>query len=248
MKAIITDLDRTLMHTDKSISPYTEEILNRCRQKGILIMVATARPERDIKNRVGSINFDAMTVSNGARVICGHERREFGIPTYSAVRLLEFLRQQADLKVTLETGDVAYSNVTFEDYESTLSSDLISVAKSEGVLKLLVGIDTENTVEDVKKELTDDLYYTVANGHLMQIMSREATKWNGIKHMLSLYNISPEDAVYFGDDNDDIEPIKYCGIGVAVENAIPSVLNVADRIVDSNDRDGVAKFIEEILL
>ena len=66
--------------------------------------------------------------------------------------------------------------------------------------------------------------------------------------MLSHFNISPCDTVYFGDDNDDIEPIKNCGLGVAVSNAIPSVLDIADRIIDSNDMDGVAKFIEENIL
>ena len=35
---------------------------------------------------------------------------------------------------------------------------------------------------------------------------------------------------------------------MAVSNAIPSVLDVADRVIDSNDMDGVAKFIEENLL
>ena len=76
-------------------------------------------------------------------------------------------------------------------------------------------------------------------------MSNEATKWNGIKQMLSYFGVSPSEAVYFGDDNDDIEPIKNCGLGVAVSNAIPSVLDIGDRIIDSNDMDGVAKFIEE---
>ena len=66
-------------------------------------------------------------------------------------------------------------------------------------------------------------------------MSNEATKWNGIKQMLSHFGVSPSEAVYFGDDND-------------VSNAIPSVLDVADRVIDSNDMDGVAKFIEENLL
>ena len=69
-----------------------------------------------------------------------------------------------------------------------------------------------------------------------------------LKQMLSHFNISPCDDVYFGDDNDDIEPIKNCGLGVAVSNAIPSVLDVADRVIDSNDMDGVAKFIEENIL
>lgn len=66
--------------------------------------------------------------------------------------------------------------------------------------------------------------------------------------MFSHFGVSPSDAVYFSDDNDDIEPIKNCGLGVAVSNAIPSVLDIADRILDSNDMDGVAKFIEENIL
>ena len=79
-------------------------------------------------------------------------------------------------------------------------------------------------------------------------MSNEVTKWNGIKQMLSYFGVFPSEAVYFGDDNDDIEPIKNCGLGVAVSNASPSVLDIGDRIIDSNDMDGVAKFIEENIL
>jgi len=43
MKAIITDLDRTLLRTDKSISEYTYAVLKKCRDRGILLMAATAR-------------------------------------------------------------------------------------------------------------------------------------------------------------------------------------------------------------
>ena len=86
------------------------------------------------------------------------------------------------------------------------------------------------------------------HAYSIQIMSNEATKWNGIKQTLSHFGVSSSDAVYLGDDNDDIEPIKNCGLGVAVSNAIPSVLDIADRIIDSNDMDGVAKFIEENIL
>ena len=82
----------------------------------------------------------------------------------------------------------------------------------------------------------------------MQIMNISATKWNGIKQVLARFGISTDEAIYFGDDNDDIEPIKGCGLGIAVSNAIPAVLDAADRIADTNDNDGVARFIEENLL
>ena len=43
MKAIITDLDRTLLRTDKTVSEYTRTILKKCRDRGIVLMAATAR-------------------------------------------------------------------------------------------------------------------------------------------------------------------------------------------------------------
>ena len=96
--------------------------------------------------------------------------------------------------------------------------------------------------------LTEDVYYTAANNTLVQIMSKNATKWNGNKATLEALNDSQTEAVYFGADNDDIEPIRMCGIGVAVSNAIKAVTNAADYITGSNDEDGVAHFIEENLL
>ena len=44
--------------------------------------------------------------------------------------------------------------------------------------------------------------------------------------------------------NDDIEPIQMCGAGVAVANAIETVISEADYVAGSNDEDGVARFIE----
>ncbi len=66
--------------------------------------------------------------------------------------------------------------------------------------------------------------------------------------MLKAVGVNPKDAIYFGDDNDDIEPIKNCGVGVAGSNAIDKVLDVADDIAESNDMDGVARYIEKNLI
>lgn len=248
IKAIIVDLDRTLLHTDKSLSSYTVGVLKECKKHSIKIMVATARPVRAVTDYHNAIGFDSMVVSNGARIICKGTKTEYGICKDSAVKLLEALQYFPNLRITLETGDVAYSNVPIEDYETVVCNDLISVAQTEGAIKLLVGIDTEDTLELVKGQLSEDLYYTVANGHLMQIMDKAATKWNGIKTMLDIAEISPNMVAYFGDDHDDIEPIKMCGMGIAVFNGIDEVKSVADYIAGSNDEDGAAKFIEEVIL
>ena len=248
IKGLVVDLDRTLLRSDKTLSSYTLGVLGRCKEMGMKLIVATARPFRTAEEYCRMIRADAIVVSNGARVICGDHRTEFGIDLRSAVTLLKALEQDPSLTVTLETGDEAYSNRPVQEYETVLSNDLAGVAEAEGALKILVTYDDGKALEAVKENLTEDLYYTVASGHLIQIMSKAATKWNGIKAVLELCGCALEETAYFGDDNDDIEPIKRCGLGVAVANAIDEVKAVADDIAESNDADGVAKYIERRVL
>ena len=248
IKTIIVDLDRTLLHTDKTLSAYTIKVHNECKKCGIKIMVATARPFRTTKQYCDLIDFDAMVVSNGARIIYRNQRTDYGICQRSAEHLLNALKCYPNLRITIETGDCAYSNHPIEDYETILSDNLIGIANNEGALKILVHLDNEETLHCVKKELTEDLYYTIAHGYLLQIMNASATKWNGIKAMLDICNCSPNETAYFGDDQDDIEPIKMCGLGIAVSNGIDEVKASADYVIESNDADGVAKFIEHRIL
>ena len=244
----MVDLDRTLLHTDKTLSSYTVSILKECKKRGIRVMVATARPIRAIKAYRDVIDFDAMVVSNGARIIYADHRTDFGICLQSAEHLLNELNRYPGLRITLETGDCAYSNLPIEDYDTILSDDLISIAQKEGVLKILVHLDSTEVLPFVQAQLTDDLYYTIAHGYLLQIMNTAATKWNGIKAMLEICGCSPDETAYFGDDQDDIEPLNLCGLGIAVSNGIEEAKAAADFIAESNDDDGVAKFIEQQIL
>lgn len=248
IKAIIVDLDRTLLHTDKTLSAHTANVLKECKRCGLKIMVATARPLRATKQYCDLLDFDAMVVSNGARIIYRNQQTDYSISQRSAEHLLNALKHYPNLRITLETGDCAYSNHPIEDYETILTDNLVGIANKEGALKILVHLDSEETLPFVQKELTEDLYHTIAHGYLLQIMNTSATKWNGIKAMLDICNCSPNETAYFGDDQDDIEPIKMCGLGIAVSNGIDAVKAAADYVTESNDADGVAKFIEHRIL
>jgi hydroxymethylpyrimidine pyrophosphatase-like HAD family hydrolase len=85
------------------------------------------------------------------------------------------------------------------------------------------------------------------NGTLAQIMPSSVSKVQGLRMVLSSWNISPNRAIVFGDDIPDIEMIQECGIGVAMGNALPGVKEVADLITSSNDEDGVAEVLELLL-
>lgn len=249
MKAIITDLDRTLLHTDKTISDYTEQVFRKCHDKGILIMAATARPERAILDYHEQVHFDAMTVMNGAGVsIPGHEAAGYPVARESVMQILERLCKLPDIILSLECGNEVYANIEIPEWEAIVFTGFPKLPTEGPVYKILVSREGENMGPLVTELLTEDTYCTVANDNLVQIMNKKATKWNGIQMMLEACDITPEQAVYFGDDNDDIESLKYCGTGVAVANAIDVVKEAADVVVEGNDEDGVAKWIERNLL
>ncbi len=55
-----------------------------------------------------------------------------------------------------------------------------------------------------------------------------------------------KNVIAFGDNYNDIEMLKSVGLGVAVANAIDEVLQIANKITDTNKNDGVAKVIQEL--
>ena len=248
MKAIIVDLDRTLLRTDKSISTYTLEIIKKCHERGILVMAASARPLRDLRTYVPILGLDAFTATNGAVIALPSHKMEFGIRRESGERILSELLRFPDVFLSVETSGGLYSNRDIPAWQPVIYDGFPRLPEDVILYKILASSEHNSLYEKVEHILTDDVYHTVANHDLIQIMSIEATKWNGVRQMLSCFAVSPEDAAFFGDDNDDIEAIRKCGTGVAVSNAIPAVLEAADHITLSNDLDGVAVFIEENIL
>lgn len=246
-KAIFVDLDRTLLRDDKSLSDYTISILRKCKELGIKVVVASARPLRNIVYYDSLIEFDALVVSNGARIIKDKESFEYKIPYSSGSKVIDLVLSDSDMQLTVETGEEAYSNMHLTYFDTIISDDLYSILRDEGSLKMIVGIKDENTYDMVNSVLDDKVYCTIANNYVVQVMSKDATKWNGVSKVMELFGFKASECMYFGDDFDDVKPIENCGCGVAMENAIAECREVSNYICKTNEEDGVAHFIEEFL-
>ena len=76
-----------------------------------------------------------------------------------------------------------------------------------------------------------------------RISYKHLNKLFGVKKVIEKLKLDLSDVIYFGDDIGDIPCIEACGIGVAVDNALPCVKEVSDFVCDSNENDGVAKYL-----
>lgn len=248
IKAIITDLDRTLLRNDKSVSDYTVRTLLECKKKGILLVTATARPGRAISDYDKKIGFDAAITLNGAVVTVNESISNSFIEQSNVEKILKGLLALGNCVISLETKQGIYSNVDIPEWNPVVCADLLNVPVLDKVFKILVSSSMHKLDGVLENILDGNVYFSVANGDLYQVMSSKATKWQGIEAVLKAYNLNAQDIIYFGDDYDDIEAIKYSGLGVAVSNAIEEVKEKADIIIDSNENDGVAHYINSEIL
>jgi len=74
----------------------------------------------------------------------------------------------------------------------------------------------------------------------------EVGKLIAFKRLAGLLGIKLTEAIAFGDDLNDLDLIRACGIGVAMGNAAPVVKEAADIVAGTNDQDGVAAVLEAI--
>ena len=67
-KLILSDLDETLLHSDKTISDYSARIFEQCRQRGILVGFCTSRGKPNIILFEKKINPDICICNGGASI------------------------------------------------------------------------------------------------------------------------------------------------------------------------------------
>ena len=250
MKLLVTDLDRTLLREDKSISEYTARVLGECRARGIKIAFATARP----KNRVDLLPFaglaDAVVVSNGAAIYEQDERvAQFGIPAETAKQTTRTIQEAfPDLRLSCEYGDVTYHSSQFGDAlwegEIRFGLDKLPDLPAE---KIVVRAG-EREYPRIRALLPGGCYAQLCENRLVLIMHETATKINAARWLAARYGIGMEHVLAFGDDVNDVELLRCCGVGVAVSNALEEAKAAADFVCGSNEEDGEAVWLERHIL
>ena len=90
----------------------------------------------------------------------------------------------------------------------------------------------------------DDFSVSISEGSMWMLMNPLANKEQSLNTICAAMDIPLTQTVAVGDDLIDIAMMRRSGTGVAVSNANPKVLAIADDICPSNNEDGVAQWIE----
>lgn len=259
---IVSDLDGTLLRSDKTVSERTRSSLIAAREAGIPVAAASARPFRLINDVLGkdAILFDAFIVSNGAAIIdvptreVLHERLLSDVSCTYLIGLIRACWPAAGFGWELGThfvGDAPFVHLTRQS--NILRNPVIeetSAAPQADVHQLVFavpGLSTTDLIDSTISLLGADYDVTDSSGGVIEIALPTATKLHGAQLWALSLGLELSHVVAFGDELNDLLLLESAGEGYAMANAIPRVRDAARYVTASNDQDGVALIIEQIL-
>ena len=246
VRMIVTDLDGSLVPGNKIISDYTIDIFGKCRDKGIVFTFATARVIK-WKRFYEVLKPDAVIYNNGSAILADNQL----IGTYRiSSKITKNILEKIKMKCPESTLSVRINDVLYTDFDmdDSISYTNIKNMPDGEADRIIIGGIPEEKIMEMREFIPKNMTLEIDFRKFGVITNKKATKWNGIKKLSEFYGIKTESIVSFGDDTADMEMIRNCGIGVAMENGKDKVKSIAKHICKSNENDGIAQWIEKSIL
>lgn len=259
MKAVALDLDGTLLNSKKEISEENKNILKKLSENGVEILIVTGRPYPITKKIAESLEIPLTVICyNGARVMNLKTDEiifEKVLEEKQVLKIIEFCRKNKK-DLNLFQNDIWY----VEDLESIGTKYYKKNSRLEPILKSFdtfdsfkmiksIIIDENNVLEEVEKELREILgnsvYFTYSQDKYLEILNKDVNKGLTLKNILEEKGIEMSKCIAFGDAHNDLEMLELSGVGVAMGNAHEILKSRVQHITDTNDNDGVGKFLKK---
>ncbi len=108
-------------------------------------------------------------------------------------------------------------------------------------------VDPVRLFEAARELAVPGCHPTFSGASFLEVGPAGVTKATGLERLCRRRGIEASDVVAFGDNINDVEMLAWAGLGVAMGNAAPEAKAAAHRVTASNDEDGIAQVIEQLL-
>ena len=263
MKLLAIDLDDTLLRDDNTVSDYTKTELQKAQHKGIEVLIATGRMYQTaypVAHRLGLGDVPMVLYSGG--VIQRVESKELiweqAIPPEVARKVLAIAKEHnIYIQSYIDDELLVHSETEFSRlYEEITGAKAVYVGDAiydpqKGINKLLVVEEPERmaeVIEILSKEVGHVVDLVRSKVNFLEIVTPHVSKGEALAFMGERLGIGLEDMVSFGNSENDVSMLTVTGHSVAVGNAEDHVKTIAKEVCDTNEKDGVAKWIDDNVL
>ncbi|OIJ10481.1 phosphatase [Anaerobacillus alkalilacustris] len=261
---IAIDLDGTLLTDKKTISNRNKHAIQKAREAGHIVCIATGRPYRASNMYYEELDLNTPIVNFNGAFVHHPLQKDFGfyhsplelntakmiIETCEAFQVKNIMVEIIDEfylryydQVLIETFTMGESPIKFGNLHHILTDHPTSILihpQDDHVKEL------KNLLRDAHAEVIDQRVWG-APWNVIEIVKAGLNKAVGLQKIANYYSIPKERIIAFGDEDNDLEMIDYAGVGVAMENAIPELKTLANATTLTNEEDGIAEFLEGYL-
>ncbi|MGE4453034.1 MAG: Cof-type HAD-IIB family hydrolase [Sphaerochaeta sp.] len=260
------DLDGTLTNAKKQITPKTKDAVQRARQAGCHIVLASGRPLLGIEHVATSLDLmgseGTILAYNGGQLFDTRTKqvlweRSVDIETirtcfsYARAHKLASLSYD-EVGIITEMDEDPY--VGKEAYNNAIPirkvSNLINEVSNPMPKVMIVGEPArlQKAREDLSLLVGDEADLGFSEPCFMEITAKGVQKASSLLVLLSLLKKGKDSLMVIGDGFNDVPMFSVASLAVAMENASDEVKAYAHVITESNEHDGVALAIEQYIL
>ncbi|MBO4549225.1 MAG: HAD family phosphatase [Bacteroidaceae bacterium] len=262
VRFLASDLDGTLLTTEKTITPYTQEVLIEEQKRGITIILASGRPLYSILpyaeqlelQRFGGfiISFNGSLVWDCAE---GKAIKKQAIPLSLIPELVAAIGSEFRIhgykgnnivvqgKPDEHSLYISRANkmplIETNDFAETITEPQHKCIVTGAPRKLW------HLEKRLQKQFEADFSICRSESFLLEIMPKGIDKADALRELLERVGGETKELLCLGDGYNDLNMMRLAGVSCATQNAKKQVKQAATFVTKSNDRDGVALAVEK---
>ncbi|MFC1221574.1 Cof-type HAD-IIB family hydrolase [Pasteurella multocida] len=262
-RAIVSDLDGTLLNAHHMIGDFTIQTLQQLAAKGIDIMLATGRNHTDLLPILKKVNIEkaVMITSNGARAqdLQGNLLVRDYLPEQIAFDImnLDFDRQR--VCVNAYQGDDWFINIDVPQLrkyhqDSGFMYEVVDFAQHHGretEKVFFIGREPQDLIgleQHLQANYADTTSITYSTPVCLEIMNKNVSKASALEKVLADRDYDLQHCLAFGDGMNDVQMLSRVGKGCVMGNADPRLKEACPHleVIGMNAQESVANYIRTI--
>ncbi|QIL50503.1 HAD family phosphatase [Weissella coleopterorum] len=273
-KMLISDLDETLLNDNGTINEKNIKAIKEAVQMGFKFVPNTGRSFNSVQGILTELGLknkaDQYVISYNGGAIIENLNNEVLIARAMDLNLANLIfkaglqsDELTDVHVytldklfifNISEADRLYMNERGVPFELLETPDLTFLVDEKPLMKIIFENSNRNIREkimtDVLREVgVDQVEATYSSGRYVEFNPAGVDKGSAGNVLGAKLGIKPEEIISAGDNSNDIAMIKSAGVGVAVQNAIAPVKDVAQVVTDRTNNEGaIAEILEKFVL
>lgn len=258
IKLVVTDLDGTLLDSEKRIHPGFWDLHKKMVDKGILFSVASGRQLYNLEETFASVAHNTLFIAENGTFVRyrGNELHIAPLEAHHAATFIKIARNIPDTGLILCCKNAAYIESKDESFIREIKKyysrvevvdDLTRV--NDTILKLAIydAIDSETNSFPHFRDYISQFKVVISGKDWMDISHRSANKGAALQKIQKELGLGRDEIMAFGDFLNDYEMMEVAGHSYAMKNAHPEIKKISRYITEfDNDNNGVVDTIQKV--